>query len=361
MTTATMVRERLEATSGSRHGTSALLRLRAALRPPGAEARRVVGELFGQAVPVDAAMLEGLIGRAAVSELVGLAVARRADGQIVPEVHFDRVGDLFIASDVARRREQSDFVMGLGPSSFLLARSVRRPVAGPILDLGSGSGIQGLLLGSIEEQVVSLDINPRALAFNRFNAALNGRPGIRFQLGSFLDDRPDRRLDGRFATVVANPPFVLAPTWERTYRDRPLPGDLVGQRSVERVGRALRRGGRGYVVCNWIDRGAEWSSPVREWLIGSGLDAVVTRVITRTTPEYAMQWTRDLPEACRPAASARWAAALDAEGVSRVHTGVIAVARPANGAPTHARFRAVDSLGVAVPWQTIEELLAQAG
>jgi methylase of polypeptide subunit release factors len=339
-------------------GTAALLRLRATLRMPDAEAGGLVGQLFGREAPVEADALERRIGSNAVRDLVDLGLILRDGGRVEPLARFDRFGDLLVASDLVARRRHADFVAGPGPSSFLVAGSVRRPAAGPILDLGAGSGIQGLLTGSPDQAVVAVDIIPRALAFIRFNAALNGRRRVHARLGSFLDDEPDRRLDGRFATVVANPPFVLAPAVERTYRDRPLAGDLVGRRTVERVGRALRRGGRGYVVCNWIDRGAAWSDSVRDWLAGSGLDSIVTRSITRTAAAYAARWTRDLPPSERPAAAATWAAALEREGVHRVHTGVIAVARPARWAATRRRFETVDRLGEWVAWQAVERALA---
>jgi SAM-dependent methyltransferase len=348
----------LDATVNARTGTAELLRLRSTLRSPTGDARRVIDDLFRLETSVDVSVLGKLIGDAAVDDLAWLAVAARDGNLLVPLVHFDRVGDLLVASDLASRRRLPDFVAGPGASSFLLAGSVRRPAAGPILDFGAGSGIQGLLIGATDQAVIAVDINPRAVAFTRFNAALNGRGRVAARVGSFLDDTPDRRLDGRFATVVANPPFVLAPLVERTYRDRPLPGDLVGRRTVERVGRALRRGGRGYVVCNWIDRGADWSDSVREWLAGSGLDSIVIRSITRSGAAYAERWTRDLPPSERSTAAVTWATALEREGVRQVHTGVIAVARPGRWAAARRRFEAVDRLGQWVAWQAVERALA---
>ena len=339
-------------------GTAALLRLRATLGPVDLAARALLRDLFDREVSIEAEVLEGHVGMDAVRNLVDLGLARRDDGRLEPLAHLDRFGDLVVASDLAARRRKADFVAGPGPSSFLVAGSVRRPAAGPILDLGAGSGIQGLLIGVPGQAVVAVDINARALAFTRFNAALNGRSRVEVRLGSFLDDEPDRRLDGRFTTVVANPPFVLAPAVERTYRDRPLPGDLVGRRTVERVGRAMRRGGRGYVICNWIDRGGEWADPIREWLAGSGLDAIVTRSITRSGAAYAARWTRDLPPSERVGATATWAAALEREGVRQVHTGVIALARPARWATARRRFETADRLGQWVAWQPVERALA---
>ncbi|HEX5589915.1 MAG TPA: class I SAM-dependent methyltransferase, partial [Candidatus Limnocylindrales bacterium] len=248
--------------------------------------------------------------------------------RLEPRARVDLVRDLVVASDLRRHRHAPDFVVGPGPASFTLARHVRPHPGGRLLDLGSGSGIQGLLLAGPGDDVVAIDISPRAVAFTRLNADLNGRRRIRPVLGDFLAEAPDRALDGRFQTVVANPPFVLAPSHDLLYRDRPLPGDEVGARTVERVARALAPGGRGYVLCNWIDRGGEWSAPVRTWLRGSGVDVSIARLAALTPAAYAATWTRDVEPDNRATAAERWRTLLVAEGIGLIHVGVIAVSRP---------------------------------
>lgn len=275
--------------------------------------------------------------------------------RVEPLARVDVVEGLLIASDLQRLRRARDFVVGPGPASFLLARHVRPHLRGRLLDLGCGSGILGFLLGDRRTEVMGIDINPRAIGFARFNAGLNGRPRNRAELGDFLDGRPDRRFDGRYDTVVANPPFVLAPRHELTYRDRPIDGDAVGARTVETVGRALARGGRGYVLCNWIDRPEVWSRPVHDWVAGSGLDAAVVRVGTFEPDPYAAIWTRDVPTEHRPAVTAAWAAALRAEGIERIHVGIVAVARPWSG--RGGRFSPTERTDTA-SWRGLEALVA---
>jgi SAM-dependent methyltransferase len=202
---------------------------------------------------------------------------------------------------------------------------------GRLLDLGAGSGVQGLLRGDARTRVTAIDINPRAVAFTKFNATLNGRPRVHAEIGDFLADEPDPSLDGRFDTVIANPPFVLSPVSAMAYRDRPLPGDRVGERTAERVARALAPRGRGYVLCNWIDGGASWSDPVRRWTSALRCDVTVTRIRSLEPLEYASIWTRWLPADERLGAAGRWATALLDEGIARIHVGVIEIARAATG------------------------------
>ncbi len=277
----------------------------------------------------------------------------------MPLVRIDRVDWLLVASDLRRRRDEPDFVVGPGPASFLLARYVRRTAPGRALDLGCGSGIQSLVLAASGADVLALDINPRALGFTRFNAALNGIQGITTQLGDFLIAPPDPTFDGRFDTVVANPPFVLAPAPRLLYRDRPLPGHEVGERTVRQVGRSLAPGGRGYVLCVWIDRDAgPWQRSVEGWVEHSETDTLVILVASETPAQDAAAWNRALPDDRRAEAILEWTAALEAEGVRTIHLGVVALGRP--GAADHGppRFAAVVREDLAVTERTVESFLA---
>lgn len=328
-------------------------RLRHALEMPPGVAGSWVRDLLVRERTVAAAMVDH---PDTLRGLLDLNLARLIGDRVEPLVRLDRVGPMIVASDLRRRRRAADFVVGPGPASLLLARSVRPGRAGRLLDLGCGSGIQGLLLAASRTDVLGLDINPRAVAFTRFNAGMNGRARFRAELGDLLSDEPDRALDGRFDTVVANPPFVIAPSHELLYRDRPLPGDEVTRRTIERVARALAPGGRGYVLGNWIDRGGSWSDPVCGWLAGVGLRGAAIRVASHDPATYAAVWTRDLPSPAREAAARAWAESLLDEGIGRIHTGVVAIARlpEARGRPAFSAADRVDGWG----WPILEAMLA---
>jgi SAM-dependent methyltransferase len=318
----------------SQIGLPTLAMLRRALgevRPAG---ERPIVDLFRRELTLEPETLARWLPSGAVHELEEAGLIDRSDGWVRALVRLDPVDDLLIASDLNRLHGAADFVVGPGPSSLLLARHVPPRRGGRLLDLGSGSGVQGLIRGDRSTHVTAIDINPRAVAFTRFNAAINGRPCVRAELGDFLGDQPDRRLDGKFDTVIANPPYVLAPAHELTYRDRPLPGDEVSSRTIERVARALAPNGRGYVLCNWIDRGGTWSDPVRAWTAALNRDVKVTLVQSLDALSYAAIWTRGLAPDARTDVTRQWAAALSADGVEQIHVGLIELARPAH--PTGA-------------------------
>lgn len=318
-----------------------------------------VRDLFDREVEVGAAELEAAAGRRAVRDLEGLRLVVREEERVRPSARIDRVGDRLVASDLRRRFLRPDFVMGPGPSSRLLARHARPIDRGSILDLGCGTGFLALSLARPRTRLVGLDINPRAIDFARLNAGLNGLARAEFRIGDFLGDAPPRGIAGGFDVVVANPPFVLAPTRELTYRDRPLPGDEVSARTVDRVAEALAPGGRGYVLCNWIRRaGIGWSDPVRSWVAHRPVDVAAVLVDSYPADTYAWIWNRHLPEPDRTRGIAAWMASLRDEGIERVDVGLVALGRPAAGRSSAGRFTAMDRAERTVDREVIEAVLA---
>jgi SAM-dependent methyltransferase len=75
---------------------------------------------------------------------------------------------------------------------------------GRILDICSGSGVIGQGLYEDNWQVDGLDINPRAIAYARFNAKLNSKEeSTNYQLMDIREERPTEKYD----VVVSNPPY----------------------------------------------------------------------------------------------------------------------------------------------------------
>lgn len=335
-----------------------LIALRQILGDIRPDRRQFVSTLFERERPVPRPELDAAFGVDQTRSLIDLGLVRSVHDRCEPLARIDRTGRLFIASDLRQRRWQADFVVGPGPASFLLARFIHARRRETALDLGCGSGILSLVLAARGASVLGLDINPRAVGYSRFNAAVNGRRDIVAELGDFLSQAADGQLDGRFDVVVANPPFVLAPARQLVYRDRPLPGDEVGRRTVERVVRALAAGGRGYLLTNWINRGeADWSAPVRRWIDPLGVDAFVVRVGDHSPEAYAAAWNRDVSDPDRGRVVAAWTNTLRAEGVARVHAGVIALGRALGPVKARPRFQAVLRDDQTVNRQTIEDFL----
>src|SRR5207249_4314333 len=130
--------------------------------------------------------------------------------------------DLVIACDpFLEEFESPDHVLGLSPPTRVLACLTAREPVGSVLDVGTGNGLQALLAARHADQVVAVDISPRALRFGRFNALLNGIENVEFREGNLFDPVEGERFD----LIVCNPPYVISPETEYIYRDSGLPGD----------------------------------------------------------------------------------------------------------------------------------------
>jgi methylase of polypeptide subunit release factors len=215
-----------------------------------------------------------------------------------------------------------DHVLNVGPATRMVAKlTVRRPVDAT-LDVGTGSGVQAFLAARHSEHVVGLDLNRRALRLARLNAELNGVENVEWREGNLFE--PAR--DEQFGLVVANPPFIVSPVQELTYRDGGLDGDLFSREVVTGAARHLREGGFATILCSWVtDPGGESMETPRTWLDGSGCDVWVIEVVTDDPIRYAMRWN-GLPGR-RPsaivAAAEAWLVDYRARGIEAISTGAI--------------------------------------
>jgi methylase of polypeptide subunit release factors len=203
------------------------------------------------------------------------------------------LGEMLIASDryVGPGGGRPDHVVGVSISSRALsAVTVRRPVAAA-LDLGTGSGVQALELARHAERVVAVDVNPRAAAFARFNALLNGCDNVDVRVGNLFEPVEGERFDA----IVSNPPYVISPESEFVYRDSGLPGDSFSEGLVRRLPDYLVDGGFAHVLVEWAHaRDDPWSTPLRRWVQGAKADSLFLRFTTQDPTRYAAAWNADL-------------------------------------------------------------------
>lgn len=194
---------------------------------PGALATLVAVFCLGWHRPTDE--LVTALGSRAVSVLIDSGAAVEHGREIAATVRILPHGELLLTSD---RRPEPGISLGPlhvtginAPATLLASLSVRRPGI-RALDLGTGNGIQALLAASHASTVVATDVNPRALAFGAFNAALNAIDRIELRQGSWYEPVAGERFD----LIVSNPPYVISPENDLVYRDSgDEPGALCGR------------------------------------------------------------------------------------------------------------------------------------
>jgi methylase of polypeptide subunit release factors len=138
----------------------------------------------------------------------------------------------YIVTDRAVKNTALNQVMWLWGESFLLGGLVKRSMRRRAIDLGTGSGVHAILAGAHCQEVVAVDVNPRALEFSRFNAALNGMRNVESVLSDLFTS-----VAGVFDLLVANPPY--APDSAARAGENFWSGGLDGTELLRRIVSAL--------------------------------------------------------------------------------------------------------------------------
>ncbi|HEY2593813.1 MAG TPA: methyltransferase [Chloroflexota bacterium] len=288
--------------------------------------------LFLVGAPVTPEQATRALAPLPLEEAVNLGVVTLGRSRAHGAMRVLPADDFLFASDldaVDPTDVPADFVMGVTESSRLLARlTVRRPVE-CALDLGTGSGYQAIYAARHARRVVATDVNPRAVAFARFNALLNGADNVEVRAGDGL-----AAVEGEaFDLIVCNPPFVISPDRAYTYRDSGLEGDDVSHDLVRQAPRFLRPGGFAHMLVSWIHaRGGEgdWQAPLRAWVAeGSAhpCDAWLFRKGSYDPLAYAVMWNQRLAMANQMpryvAAVDRWTRYFEHLGVPALGYGAV--------------------------------------
>ncbi len=290
--------------------------------------------LGGTASQADAERALRRAGLAALEESRILDVTERGVRALVRIVPH---GELLIGCDLNHEVEgpgDPRVVTGInGPAILLAALTIRRR-AGHALDVGTGNGIQSLLAAKHSERVTGLDINPRAIAFARFNAALNGIGNVQFEVGDLFAPVSGHRFD----LIVCNPPYVISPESSFVYRDSGEQRDSLCRRITGLIPDYLNEGGYGQLLVSWVKEPDEdAAAAVRPWVEGRGCDAWLLHYRTEDPLTHAAKWNQPFSASAAAAFAQNVDAWLDyyrREGIQEIAFGAISLRRrqgpPAN-------------------------------
>jgi methylase of polypeptide subunit release factors len=248
-----------------------------------------VAQLFLLGEAVAATRVTEAFAPISLDRLVRLGLVRAERDEVRASVRLLPHGDYYLASDRIDDEPSSDWVAGIHAPSVTLAKlAVRLPVDAT-LDLGTGCGIQALLAAKHSQRVVATDVNARALAFARFNAALNDIDVVELRHGDLFEPVEGERFD----LVVANPPYVISPDSTYAYRDSGLPRDELCRQIVHGLPDHLAEGGFAHVLVSWVHEpgdGSEWAEPLEGWVRGTGCDAWLLHYRTDDPLTHSAGW-----------------------------------------------------------------------
>lgn len=255
------------------------------------------------------------------------------DGPARPACVLHPFRDLWIAADRYPGDDETpreDHVLTAGPvarhlSYFTATEFLRGMPRRPrILDLCAGGGVHAIRLAGLGGEVVGTDLNPRAIEFARFNAAMNGQDDVEFRVGDGLAPVEGESFD----LIVCNPPFVLTPTADLVSCNNPGDLDRFCEGLVRSVPAILRRGGRFQMIFEWAEiEGEGWQDRLPLWVDGSGCDAWFFHANQESPESYA---GHRIPEQAalrefgdRDVATAAWARYYDEHHVRAIHGGFV--------------------------------------
>ncbi len=277
--------------------------------------------------PLDVAEAEKLFTPEDLQTWTDAGLLARAEERVLPLVQITPYRKLFVVSDrewTAEALPRPDAVSGLTSSSRRMADFTIRCGSDCTLDLGTGTGVQAMLAAKHSKQVVATDINPRALEFARFNAALNGIDNIEFIEGDMF-----AAVEGRtFDLILSNMAISVSPASGCAYVDNPMDGDESLKHFIQTAPSYLNEGGYAQIVGNWVQlNGESWTSRLSDRLKRAGYDASVVRSQSFSPAEYAREWLDgdDTSEAEQRLGD--WMSDCEEQGIESIDSGLITMRR----------------------------------
>ncbi|WP_442928366.1 DUF7059 domain-containing protein [Microbacterium sp. LB16] len=316
-----------------------------------------LGRLFVLGMPQPHGPVAAALPHLGVDGLAALGLATIDADTVTPTallrpqsfVDADGVGEWWIASDLDEVALEgplpADHVLGVGGASRTLAETIVPIEVDRALDLGTGCGIQALLISRWAGTVVATDISYRALAFAELNAHLNGVSNIEFRHGSMFEPVEGEAFD----LIVSNPPFVITPRVDGVpayeYRDGGLVGDALVEQFVRSAPAYLTRNGIAQLLGNWESRaGVAGLARLEAW-VPTDLDLWVVEREELSPLGYAELWVRDGGTTPRDAAFTplltAWLDDFAARGVTSIGFGYVLMRRGTVGEP----LRRVERVG----------------
>ena len=251
----------------------------------------------------------------------------KAQKRVLPLVQITPYRKLFVVSDrewTAEALPRPDVVSGLMSSSRSMADFTIRCDSECTLDLGTGTGVQAMLAAKHSKQVVATDINPRALEFARFNAALNGVDNIEFIEGNMFE-----AVEGRtFDLILSNMALSASPASGCPYGDNPMDGDESLNRFIQTAPSYLNEGGYAQIVCNWVQLNDEsWTDRLSDRLKRAGFDASVVRGQSSSPANYARSCLNGYDTSNVEQLFGDWMSDCEKQGIESIDSGLITMRR----------------------------------
>jgi len=171
--------------------------------------------LFWLGQSVERRELEMAARQDEIEMLVSGNLLRRQGDRLLSRHYITPLSGLYLMSSFPEQDENAETRVYLAAESLFFAGLLMKRLAGKRfesgLDVGTGSGIQAMVLSRFCDRVLGVDINPKAVRTARNNALLNGKDGVEFVISDTYRGIGSRKFD----IIVSNPPYVFLPESRR--------------------------------------------------------------------------------------------------------------------------------------------------
>ncbi|MEO1527507.1 MAG: class I SAM-dependent methyltransferase [Planctomycetota bacterium] len=293
-----------------------------------ADPLNLLGRMFFLGTRCEASAARESLSGDFIDICVRCGLLRELRDELEPQMLVVPVQDCLLASDLQllASQDEAHFVPTLCDAALHLNLvRIQKPVD-RVLDLCCGFGLHGLLASSTANEVIATDVNPRAEAFVRFNASLNGRDNITAMTGDVLSAVDDETFD----LILCNPPFILSPESVTTYRFSPFELDGFVRELFSQVPNYLSEGGVMQAICEWVEiEGVDWQERLAGWFEDCGCDVWILPANRQLPSSYATtalrQTITDPSELARECG--RWTAYFEAQKVEAIQGGFVFLRR----------------------------------
>ncbi len=167
--------------------------------------------LYGKHISID--VLIEIMGKEFISELLNIGILKKDGEEVYSEYSIVCYLDSYFLVGICpeyyqnspKKFDRKDIYIGL--DSLILCNNMKY-LNGELLDLCSGSGIQGILAAKRNHmKVTCVEINKEACNVIEFNKILNGVSNKVKVINCDLFEG----IDNKFDMIVANPPYVPIP------------------------------------------------------------------------------------------------------------------------------------------------------
>lgn len=155
--------------------------------------------------------IKTILGKEILDILSALDLLRYSDDKVYLQMSVISYHGLYLVVDIPYFYQNCIRKMPeiyIGADTYLLANYLPKARLKNVLDLCTGSGIQGIVLAGIAENVVCVEYNPTVVPYTHLNVTLNEvNDKIEIIESDLYTDIGDRKFD----LIVSNPPFIPVP------------------------------------------------------------------------------------------------------------------------------------------------------